>query len=114
MLISGYKYENNNCETDNPKCILETYGGQTCSAISFYVHVGRRNKVTNCILSDIDKNKSVIAVFDENGYNRLIGYNCKRKPDSGEITCGLYVVYSEQTKASICFNRKYKEIECGK
>ena len=97
------------CGEFDPKCLLKKYSKNECPKINHFTAGQKNDEVSNCIFYYNNNGvASIIAVFDEEGMNRLIGANDCTK-NSSEISCGTYSVFSNHEVKY--FNRLFEEKE---
>lgn len=97
---------NTDCGTYDVKCLIKKHGKQICPPMKVLT-IGQKNEVSDCVFF-IGKFKEQLAVFDNNGVNRLVGYKCTNLGDI-DAKCEYYSVYGDEKK---CFNSNFEEYSC--
>ena len=95
---------NAGCDMYDARCLLLKYRDKNCQRLSV-VRIGEYNKAKSCYLYI---KSDQIAIIDDNGINRLIGYGCQTYA-ANELRCELYSVYGTEMK---CFDSNFREIYC--
>ena len=93
---------NAGCGMYDARCLLLKYRDNRCKRPTV-IHVGEYNNVKSCY---VYFKSDQIAIMDDNGINRLIGYGCQTYA-ANEIRCRTYSVYGDEMKF---FDSEFREV----